>query len=198
MKSLARAVVSTAILATSAVVSAAILAGPAIARQDSPAPPTASIGTSNLVTVARSDSRFATLARAIEAAGLGSELSAKGPFTLFAPTDEAFARLPAGALDGLLQPANREQLRTLLKNHVVDGAAKADYFAGKSGEMIALGGGKVAVDGASGVKVNGATVVAADIMASNGVIHAIDTVMLPGAAAPAAPGPAPKPGGTSR
>ncbi len=176
----------TLILAASA---ALALAGPAVAAgpQGATTPAAAaSVGATNLVSVARSDPQFSTLARAIEAAGLADALSAAGPFTLFAPTDAAFAKLPAGELDRLLQPANREQLKTLLQNHVVEGQAKADYFVGKQGEMTTLGGGKLALDGAAGVKVNGATVVKPDIMATNGVIHAVDSVILPAAAPQAA------------
>jgi uncharacterized surface protein with fasciclin (FAS1) repeats len=169
--------------------SASILAAPALAGQAAPAAdkaadkaaPAAAVGTTNLVAVAKSDSQFSTLAKAIEAAGLADTLAAAGPYTLFAPTDAAFAKLPAGELDRLLQPANREQLKTLLMNHVVEGQAKADYFTGKNGELTALGGGKLALDGAAGVKIGGATVVKPDIMASNGVIHAVDTVILPAA-----------------
>ena len=169
--------------------SASILAAPALAGQAAPAAdkaadkaaPAAAVGTTNLVAVAKSDSQFSTLAKAIEAAGLADTLAAAGPYTLFAPTDAAFAKLPAGELDRLLQPANREQLKTLLMNHVVEGQAKADYFTGKNGELTALGGGKLALNGAAGVKIGGATVVKPDIMASNGVIHAVDTVILPAA-----------------
>lgn len=163
-------------------------AGPAIAQQAQPearAMQNGAVGTTNLVAMARTDAQFSTLAKAIEAAGLADTLSGAGPYTLFAPTDAAFAKLPAGELDRLLQPANREQLKALLMNHVVDGQAKADYLTGKTGEIASLGGGKLALDGTAGVKVGGATVVKADIVASNGVIHAIDTVILP-TAAPAA------------
>jgi uncharacterized surface protein with fasciclin (FAS1) repeats len=171
--------------ATSALLAAPALAGQAASAADKPAT-TAPVGTTNLVSLTKSDAQFSTLAKAIDAAGLSDTLSGAGPYTLFAPTDAAFAKLPAGDLDRLLQPANREQLKTLLMNHVVEGQAKADYFTGKQGEMTALGGGKLALDGASGVKVNGASVVKADIMASNGVIHAVDAVLLPGAATQAA------------
>jgi uncharacterized surface protein with fasciclin (FAS1) repeats len=168
----------------------ALAAGPAVAGETQKAAPSAAVGTTNLVALAKSDTQFSTLAKAIEAAGLADALSAAGPFTLFAPTDAAFAKLPAGELDRLLQPANREQLKTLLQNHVVEGQAKAEYFVGKQGEMTALGGGKLALDGASGVKVNGVSVVKPDIMASNGVIHAVDSVILPAAAQTAAVTPA--------
>ena len=167
----------------------ALAAGPALAATEAKtaaAPAATQAGTANIVATARADGEFSTLTKAIEAAGLTQELSAAGPYTFFAPTDAAFAKLPPEQLASLMQPANKEQLRTLLQNHVVDGQAKADYFAGKAGEMTALGGGKLALDGASGVKVNGASVVKADIAASNGVIHAIDTVMLPTSAAQAA------------
>lgn len=175
--------------------STSLLAAPALAGQAAPAAdkaaPAAAVGTTNIVSLAKSDAQFSTLARAIEAAGLADTLAAAGPYTLFAPTDAAFAKLPAGELDRLLQPANREQLKTLLMNHVVEGQAKAEYFTGKQGEMTALGGGKLALDGASGVKVNGASVVKPDIMASNGVIHAVDAVILPAAAQQAAATAAP-------
>ena len=170
-----------------------LAAGPAIAAPEaSPAkaaPAAAAQGSANIVATAKADGEFSTLTKAIEAAGLTQELSAAGPYTFFAPTDAAFAKLPPEQLASLMQPANKEQLRTLLQNHVVDGQAKADYFAGKAGEMTALGGAKLALDGAGGVKVNGATVVKADIAASNGVIHAIDTVILPAPAAQAAAQP---------
>jgi uncharacterized surface protein with fasciclin (FAS1) repeats len=174
------------LLAASAMLLAApALAGQATSTTGGPAP-AAAVGTTNIATLAKSDTQFSALAKAIDAAGLADTLSAAGLYTPFAPTDAAFAKLPAGELDRLLQPANREQLKTLLMNHVVEGQAKADYFTGKQGEMTALGGGKLALDGASGVKVNGATVVKADIMASNGVIHAVDTVLVPAAAQQAA------------
>jgi uncharacterized surface protein with fasciclin (FAS1) repeats len=159
---------------------------PALAGGTKAAPTAAEVGSQNLVATAKADPEFSTLARAIEAADLGTSLAAKGPYTLFAPTNAAFAKLPAGELDRLLQPANRAQLKALLENHVVDGQAKADFFAGKQGEMVALGGSKLTLDGSTGVKVNNATVVKPDIVASNGVIHAIDTVLLPAPATAAA------------
>lgn len=192
----------TLILAATAAI--ALAAGPALAQAEpTPAPAAAApaaaaaapagaaaVGTANIVATTKADGEFSTLAKAIDAAGLTQELSAAGPYTFFAPTDAAFAKLPPEQLASLMQPANKEQLRTLLQNHVVEGQAKAEYFAGKAGEMTALGGGKLALDGASGVKVNGATIVKADIAASNGVIHAIDSVILPAPAATAAAAPA--------
>jgi uncharacterized surface protein with fasciclin (FAS1) repeats len=137
-------------------------------------------GTGDIVEVAVAAGQFRTLAQALTAAGLIDTLKGDGPFTVFAPTDAAFARLPAGTLESLLEPANREQLVAVLTYHVVPGkvtaseVVKLDRAATVNGDTI-----DVSVDGAS-VKVDGATVVSADIAASNGVIHVIDQVILPG------------------
>ena len=131
----------------------------------------------NIVEVAVAAGSFTTLATALEAAGLVETLQGDGPFTVFAPTDEAFAKLPAGALDDLL--ANPEKLKAVLLLHVVDGKVTAADVSGLS-EATALSGGTLAIDTSDGVKVGGATVTQADVMASNGVIHIIDTVLLPG------------------
>lgn len=122
---------------------------------------------------------FKTLVAAAKAAGLVETLKGKGPFTVFAPTDEAFAKLPAGALDNLLKPENKEKLATLLKNHVVAGKVMAaDVVKIHSAEMV--GGHKATVKTTDGkVMVDAAHVVKTDIAASNGVIHVIDTVMMP-------------------
>jgi uncharacterized surface protein with fasciclin (FAS1) repeats len=157
----------------------ALAAAPSMAATQNKADTVNAAAGGNIVATAKAAGDFTTLTKAIETAGLAGDLSAAGPYTVFAPTDAAFAKLPAGTVDNLLKPENREQLRTLLKAHVVSGQAKADYFAGKTGEMTSLGGTKLALDGTSGVKVNGASVVKADIAASNGIIHAIDTVLLP-------------------
>ncbi len=142
---------------------------PADAPADADAPGT-------IVDVAVAAGQFTTLAKALEVAGLVETLQGAGPFTVFAPTDEAFAKLPAGALDGLL--ANPEQLKAVLLLHVVSGKVMAADVGGMS-EATAVSGGKLAIDTTSGVKVGGATVTATDIEASNGVIHVIDTVILP-------------------
>ncbi|CAD7027971.1 symbiotically induced surface protein [Pseudorhizobium endolithicum] len=122
---------------------------------------------------------FKTLAAALEAADLVSTLKGEGPFTVFAPTDAAFEKLPAGTLDTLLKPENKQQLVDILTYHVVPGKVLAADVVGLdeaktvNGKMI-----DVQVDG-SAVKVNEANVTATDVAASNGVIHVIDQVILP-------------------
>ena len=123
--------------------------------------------------------QFKTLAAALDAAGLVSALQAPGPFTVFAPTDDAFAKLPAGTVENLLKPENKQQLVEILTYHVVPGKVMAADVAGVdeaktlNGKMI-----EVEVEG-SAVKINDANVTAVDIPASNGVIHVIDQVILP-------------------
>jgi uncharacterized surface protein with fasciclin (FAS1) repeats len=132
----------------------------------------------DIVDTAVAAGSFKTLAAALEAGGLIETLKGKGPFTVFAPTDEAFAKLPEGTVDSLLQPENRAKLVAILKYHVVAGSVA-------SGEVVKLktaktvNGQEVRIDATKGVKVNDATVVKADIQASNGVIHVIDTVLMP-------------------
>lgn len=121
---------------------------------------------------------FKTLAAALQAGGLIDALKGTGPFTVFAPTDEAFARLPKGTVESLLLPENKEKLVTILKYHVVSGKVTSDQVAKlKSAETLA--GKKLAIDVKKGVKVNDATVVQADLAATNGVIHVVDRVLLP-------------------
>lgn len=122
---------------------------------------------------------FNTLVAAVQAAGLVETLKGPGPFTVFAPTDAAFAALPAGTVESLLEPANQEQLAAVLTYHVLPGRVLAADLAGRTLSVDTVNGQSVAVDGTSGVRVNNATVVTPDIMASNGVIHVIDTVLLP-------------------
>lgn len=124
---------------------------------------------------------FDTLVAALKAAGLVETLKGAGPFTVFAPTDEAFAALPEGTLDSLLKPENKDQLTAILTYHVLGGSAvMAADIAGKKLEPATVNGKAVMVDGTGdGVTVNGANVVAADIEAENGVIHVIDSVILP-------------------
>jgi uncharacterized surface protein with fasciclin (FAS1) repeats len=135
-----------------------------------------------IIDVAASNSKFTRLVRAVKAADLAGALSGEGPFTVFAPTDEAFAKLPPGTLDGLLKPENKAKLADLLKLHVLSGKVMAADVAGKKLTPASLHGEALQVDGADGVHVNGAKVVIADIAASNGVIHAIDAVIMPQAA----------------
>ena len=122
---------------------------------------------------------FSTLIAAVQAAGLESTLRGEGPFTVFAPTDAAFAALPEGTVASLLLPENKDQLAAILTYHVVPGKTKSKDLIGKSLSVATANGAEVAVDGTNGVKVGGANVVQADIKASNGVIHVIDAVLLP-------------------
>ena len=135
----------------------------------------ASVGT--IVDVAVGAGNFSTLVAAVTAADLVETLSGTGPFTVFAPTDEAFAALPAGVLDALLLPENKAVLAQILTYHVVSGTVMAADVT--DGDVATVEGSIIKLSTANGVTVNGATVVAADVMASNGVIHAIDAVILP-------------------
>ena len=122
---------------------------------------------------------FNTLLAAAQAAGLAGTLKSEGPFTVFAPTDEAFAALPEGTVETLLQPENKDQLVEILTFHVVPAKVMAGDIAEKRTRVLTVQGDRLAVNGYNGVKVNGAKVVAADVVASNGVIHVIDKVLLP-------------------
>lgn len=123
---------------------------------------------------------FSTLVAAVQAAGLEETLRGDGPFTVFAPTDEAFAALPPGTVDSLLLPENREQLRAILLYHVASGRLMASDVVGADGVPTVNGAtAPVAAGGAGGVTVGGANVVSTDIECSNGVIHVIDAVMMP-------------------
>jgi len=124
---------------------------------------------------------FKTLVAAIKAAGLVDTLKGEGPFTVLAPTDEAFAKLPEGTVESLLKPENKEKLIAVLTYHVIPGKAMAADVVkldGKSVKSVQGGTIQVTLDGST-VKVNDAKVIKADIPASNGVIHVIDTVILP-------------------
>ena len=121
---------------------------------------------------------FKTLAAALGAADLVHTLNGNGPFTVFAPTDDAFAKLPKGTVESLLKSENKEKLQAILKYHVVSGKVMAADVVNLT-EAATVGGANIAIDASNGVKINDATVTAADIAASNGVIHVIDTVLLP-------------------
>ncbi len=135
--------------------------------------------TKTIVGVAQQAGAFNTLLAAAKAADLAGVLSGPGPFTVFAPTDDAFAKLPAGTVENLLKPENREQLANILKFHVVSGQAFAtDALAAQTPETLI--GQTVAVRIADGsLRVNDARIVQPDVAASNGVVHVIDTVLLP-------------------
>lgn len=131
-----------------------------------------------IIEIAAGDSSFSTLVTAVKAAGLAETLSGQGPFTVFAPTDEAFAALPEGTLENLLKPENSDSLRKVLTYHVVSGDLMAKDLS--SGQVATVEGSTVEVQVSSnGVKVNNANVAKADIDATNGVIHVIDSVLLP-------------------
>lgn len=136
--------------------------------------------TGTLVDVARKSGQFNTLAAAIAQAELEEALS-HDEYTLFAPTDEAFAKLPPEALEDLLKPENKDKLKAVLVNHVVKGKVHSADATAEGKSLETIGGGKLPVlrsaDGK--VTIGGATVVVADVEASNGVIHGIDTVLLP-------------------
>jgi len=133
----------------------------------------------DIVDTAVAAGSFNTLVAAVKAAGLVDALKGPGPLTVFAPTDAAFAALPAGTLDDLLKPENKEKLKGILLYHVVSGKVMSTDLKGTVTPATLQGAKLTIVAGASGVTVNGATVSKADIGASNGVIHVIDAVVLP-------------------
>ena len=133
----------------------------------------------DIVAVASGAGQFKTLLAAATAAGLVPTLQSAGPFTVFAPTDAAFAALPAGTVDTLLKPENKKQLASILTYHVVPGKTMSAALAGKQLSVATVQGASLAIDGRNGVTVGGAKVIAADVAASNGVIHVIDKVLMP-------------------
>ncbi|QTN34664.1 fasciclin domain-containing protein [Cognatishimia activa] len=132
----------------------------------------------DIVDTAAGTEGFSTLVAAVQAAGLVDTLKGDGPFTVFAPTDEAFAALPAGTVESLLLPENKEQLISILTYHVVPGKVMSTDLVD---DMTAatVQGGDIMIDLDNGVMINDASVAAADIVTSNGVIHVIDKVILP-------------------
>lgn len=134
----------------------------------------------DIVDTAVAAGQFKTLAAALNAAGLVGTLKGPGPFTVFAPTDAAFAKLPAGTVETLLKPENKAQLVSVLTYHVAPGSVMSASLAGKVTDAKTVEGRTVKIDATKGgVTVNGAKVVTADIAATNGVIHVVDTVLLP-------------------
>ena len=159
----------------SAVLAAAVLALPAVASAQN----AATKPSKDIVGVAVDAGSFTTLVAALKAAGLVQTLQGKGPFTVFAPTDAAFAKLPKGTVEALL--ADKEQLTAILTYHVVPGkVTAADVVKMGRGNPATVNGQTLAINVSNGkVYVNDATVVTADVMATNGVINVIDTVVLP-------------------
>jgi uncharacterized surface protein with fasciclin (FAS1) repeats len=167
---------------TVAAIAAVLTLTPSLTAGSSSAGKSTSAGTltagQDLVAVAAGAENFKTLVAAVKAAGLVETLQGKGPFTVFAPTDEAFAKLPAGTLEDLLKPENKAKLAAILKYHVVPGklmAADVKTMDAKTaqGQSVQL---KVSD---AGVTVDNAKVIKTDLMAENGVIHVIDSVILP-------------------
>lgn len=138
-----------------------------------------SVKAQDIVDTAIAAGQFNTLVAAVQAADLVETLKGDGPFTVFAPTDEAFAALPMGTVEDLLKPENKAQLVAVLTYHVVPGKIMSADIAGKSMDVASVQGGELSVDATDGVKIDNANVVAADIETSNGVIHVIDQVVLP-------------------
>lgn len=130
----------------------------------------------NIIDTASSDNTFSTLVMAIKAAGLVETLQGDGPFTVFAPTNEAFAKIPDSTLQDLLK--DKPKLTSILTSHIITGKVMAKDIASQDGKK-SIAGGTLKIDATSGVMVNDATVTTPDIECTNGVIHAIDTVLMP-------------------
>jgi transforming growth factor-beta-induced protein len=180
-------------------VTALVLAACAPAATPTPAPeptsmpkPTATpepeVMPQDIVDIAVADGRFNTLVAAVTAAGLVDTLKGEGPFTVFAPTDDAFAKLPAGTIDELLKPENKQALTDILLYHVVSGKVMAADVVGLKSATTLLGKDVAIKVDMGNVYINDAQVIITDIEASNGVIHVIDSVILPPADEAAAPG----------
>ena len=133
----------------------------------------------DIVGVAVTTGQFTTLVEAVQAAELVDTLRGPGPFTVFAPTDEAFAKLPEGTVANLLNPNNKDQLVAVLTYHVVAGRVSSGDIADQVAMVKTVEGSKLLIDTKNGAKVDTANIISADVDASNGVIHVIDTVLLP-------------------
>lgn len=133
----------------------------------------------DIVDTAVAAGSFNTLVAAVKAAGLVETLKGDGPFTVFAPTDDAFAALPDGTVESLLKPENKDKLVEILTYHVIPGKVMAADIAGKELDVETVQGSTAAINATDGVMIDGATVIKADVGASNGVIHVIDAVIMP-------------------
>ena len=166
---------SRSVIAGFALAAASLIAAPAALAEGKADKPQA---TKDIVDTAVAAGNFGTLAKALTAAGLIETLKGKGPFTVFAPTDAAFAKLPKGTVEDLLKPENKAKLAAILTYHVVAGKVLAADV--KTGKVKTVQGGELDVKVADGgVTVDGAKVVKTDIIGTNGVIHVIDGVVLP-------------------
>lgn len=146
-----------------------VLLAPIVARAEAPV--------KNVVEIAAGNKDFSTLVTAVKAAGLAETLSGTGPFTIFAPTNEAFAKLPAGTVEDLLKPENKAKLTAILTYHVVAGKVLAADV--KAGKVKTVNGAEATIATSGGVTIDKAKVVKTDIVGTNGVIHVIDTVIMP-------------------
>ena len=133
----------------------------------------------DIVDTAVAAGSFKTLVAAVTAADLGATLKGTGPFTVFAPSDDAFAKLPPGTVESLVKPENKAKLTSILTLHVMSGKVMAKDVVGQKLTPASVQGELLHVDGTDGVTVNRAKVISADIECTNGVIHVIDTVMMP-------------------
>lgn len=177
MKKTIIAIAAASVLLLSACGSDGSTADTTVAAADSTEMATTEVEVGNIVEVAQGNPEFSTLVTAVTAAGLGEALSGAGPLTVFAPTNAAFEALPAGLLQKLLLPENKETLTKILTYHVV--AAKVMAADVKAGDVTTLEGSTFAITTEGGVKVNESKVTATDVAASNGVIHVIDAVLVP-------------------
>lgn len=162
-----------------ALLSAAAITSSAVAGHHEAGEKTMAKASADIVDTAVAAGSFSTLVAAVEAAGLVDTLKSDGPFTVFAPTDAAFAALPADTLANLLKPENKAQLQAILTYHVVPSKVVSTDLSGEMSVATVQGSNVTVVAGASGVTIDGANVTSADIMTSNGVIHVIDKVILP-------------------
>jgi uncharacterized surface protein with fasciclin (FAS1) repeats len=177
MKTMSTVVLSLFVGLTACAPSGGSVAPPAAGAESGPASDAAPA--SDIIDTAQAAGSFKTLLAAIDAAGLQETLRGDGPFTVFAPTDEAFAKLPPGTVDDLLKPENKEKLRAVLTYHVVAGRVMAADVVKMTAAKTVQGSDLTIAASDAGVKVDGASVTKTDIAANNGVIHVIDTVVLP-------------------
>jgi len=133
----------------------------------------------DIVETAATAEQFSTLVAAVKAAGLVDTLKSDGPFTVFAPTNDAFAALPVGTVENLLKPENKDQLIAILTYHVIPGRVMSADISGKTASVTTVQGSSLSIDATSGVMIDNAMVTTADIITSNGTIHVIDKVLLP-------------------
>jgi uncharacterized surface protein with fasciclin (FAS1) repeats len=140
---------------------------------------TAAPSRADIVSTVKANASLSTLAKAIETSGLAKSLEGDGPFTLFAPNDAAFAKLPKGTLESLMKPGNSDALIGILTYHIVADKLTSQGLAGKKTTVESVEGSALTIDGTSGLSVGDARVVTPDVAASNGVIHIIDTVLAP-------------------